>query len=74
MIVNPPSWFGAVWRLIRPMMTKEFAKKVEMPTSAELQNFVAKEDTPKELGGNLDLQAASEAFIKYRYKVEGHDM
>jgi hypothetical protein len=71
LIVNPPSWFGAVWRLIRPMMTKDFAEKVQMPSTSELETWISKENIPTQLGGSLDLEKASNAFIKYRYKVEG---
>jgi hypothetical protein len=54
------------------MMTKQFAEKIFMPKTEELpQYIIGKENIPKELGGSLDLEAAADAFIKYRYKAEG---
>eukprot|EP00957_Ditylum_brightwellii_P192493 14656319-Ditylum_brightwellii.AAC.1 len=27
LIVNPPSWFGKIWKIMRPMLSDDFAKK-----------------------------------------------
>jgi len=70
LIVNPPSWFGAIWRLIRPMMTKQFAEKVFLPHGSEIFDFFDPENVPKVLGGTLDLEDMLHTFIKYRYEVE----
>jgi len=71
LIVNPPSWFSIIWRIMRTMMSKQFAEKVFLPKGNELFNFVDAENVPKEFGGTLDLDEALQSFIKYRYKVEG---
>jgi len=71
LIVDPPSWFGAIWRLIRPMMSADFAAKVFLPKREELHNFIdGAQNIPKELGGTLDLPECLNAFIKYRQYVE----
>jgi len=70
-IANPPSWFSMVWRLIRPMMTKQFADKVFLPTGKEIFNFFDAEHVPKEVGGNLEVDDVLETFIKHRHSVEG---
>jgi hypothetical protein len=73
-ICGPPSWFGMIWKIIRGMMSKEFAEKIVMPpTSQASQFFPDLSHVPKELGGTLDLNDALTKFIKYRYQVEGLD-
>jgi hypothetical protein len=60
-----------IWKLIRPMMTKQFAEKVFLPTSDELNKWLEPDAIPSELGGSLNLDETLHAFIKYRYAVEG---
>jgi hypothetical protein len=82
LIVNPPSWFNMVWRLIRPMMSSQFAgtysiswskfsEKVSMPQGKEIFEHFDADQVPKELGGELDIDAALSVFIRHRYEVEG---
>jgi len=73
-ILNPPAWFGVVWKAIRGMMSVEFAAKVSMPPLQDAASlFPSLEHVPVELGGSLDTKAALDAFIRHRYKVEGLD-
>jgi hypothetical protein len=81
LIVNPPYWFSAVWKLIRPMMTADFAEKIQMPNGVEeLQALIAGDSyeqrvasLPRDLGGELDLDDTLESYIKYRYMAEKQD-
>jgi hypothetical protein len=75
LIVNPPSWFSMIWRLIRPMMSSSFASKVFLPTKEELPSFIQgnEDEIPQEFGGKLNTSEALENFIKYRYIIEGKD-
>jgi len=70
LIVNPPSWFGTIWSLIRPMMSAQFAEKVFLPKGKELFDYIDPENVPKDLGGTLDLNESLKAFIKYRSTLE----
>eukprot|EP00475_Leptophrys_vorax_P031474 TRINITY_DN47684_c0_g1_i1.p1 TRINITY_DN47684_c0_g1~~TRINITY_DN47684_c0_g1_i1.p1 ORF type:complete len:317 (-),score=89.83 TRINITY_DN47684_c0_g1_i1:92-1042(-) len=81
LIVNPPYWFSSVWKLIRPMMSADFAEKIQMPNGVEeLQELVAGDSyeqriacLPRDLGGELDLEETLTSYIKYRYMVEKQD-
>ncbi|KAI9022673.1 CRAL-TRIO domain-containing protein [Hyaloraphidium curvatum] len=73
-IYNPPSWFNAIWKIIRPMMSKEFADKVAfVPSSGAASLYPSMEHVPKCMGGQLDEIKANADFVRYRYKVEGLD-
>ncbi|CAJ1967835.1 unnamed protein product [Cylindrotheca closterium] len=40
LIVNPPSWFGRVWKVMKSMLSKSFAKKVHMIKEDRLGEFL----------------------------------
>lgn len=40
LIVNPPRWFGQVWRVMRPMLSKDFARKVYIIKERRLGDFL----------------------------------
>lgn len=40
LIVNPPKWFGKVWAIMKPMLSKSFAKKVHMIPEDRLEDFL----------------------------------
>mmetsp|Transcript_35866 Transcript_35866/g.86713 ORF Transcript_35866/g.86713 Transcript_35866/m.86713 type:complete len:252 (+) Transcript_35866:165-920(+) len=40
LIVNPPKWFGKVWTIMKPMLSKSFAKKVHMIKEERLGEFL----------------------------------
>jgi hypothetical protein len=43
LIVDPPSWFGSIWRIMKPMLSVEFRKKVHMIPQEDLSQFLAPE-------------------------------
>eukprot|EP00980_Cylindrotheca_fusiformis_P011559 scaffold2737_cov99-Cylindrotheca_fusiformis.AAC.5 len=65
LIVNPPSWFGNVWKLMRPMLSKSFSRKVHIVKQEKLADYLMKgydKYLPDELaaaGKNTDELAAA---------------
>ncbi len=43
LIVNPPSWFGKIWSIMKTMLTSEFRKKVHMIPEKKLGEFLMDE-------------------------------
>jgi len=41
LIVNPPSWFGSIWAIMRPMMSDAFRRKIHIIPAEELPNYLA---------------------------------
>uniref|UniRef100_A0A7S2MV84 CRAL-TRIO domain-containing protein n=1 Tax=Helicotheca tamesis TaxID=374047 RepID=A0A7S2MV84_9STRA len=74
LIVNPPSWFGKIWKIMRPMLSDDFAKKVHMIKSDELATHMAddfKTYLPDDMEeGKAPTQAMVSDFIAYRKHVE----
>ncbi|GBG26727.1 Alpha-tocopherol transfer protein-like [Hondaea fermentalgiana] len=72
LIVNPPSWFGTIWKIIRGMMSTEFANKVKMPKKRDVGDFVQDPKMlPQEFGGPIVVSDSLQAFMAHRAKVEG---
>ncbi len=75
LIVNPPSWFGSIWDIMKPMLAKDFRKKVHMIPAADLPKFLAdgfEQHLPDELaGGQTDPTKIVENFIEQRKTIEG---
>lgn len=42
LIVNPPSWFGKIWKIMRPMLSTSFAKKVHIIKEDKLSRYLRK--------------------------------
>jgi hypothetical protein len=40
LIVNPPKWFGSVWNIMKPMLSKRFQEKVHLIPEDELGFFL----------------------------------
>ncbi|KAL3936758.1 MAG: hypothetical protein SGBAC_007995 [Bacillariaceae sp.] len=40
LIVNPPAWFGRVWKVVRPMLSKSFSRKVHIIKEHRLGEFL----------------------------------
>jgi hypothetical protein len=40
LIVNPPSWFGAIWKIMKPMLAPAFRKKVKMIPEQDLHRYL----------------------------------
>lgn len=70
LIMNPPSWFGMVWRIIRPMMSKKFAEKVHIVSDDAIYEHVSKDHLPEEMGGGSDFGQLVDEFIAYATKLE----
>jgi len=74
LIVNPPGWFGAIWRIMKPMLSKDFRKKVHVIPVSELSQYLTEgfEDfLPDELaGGRASTDDIVKDFVAYRKSVE----
>ncbi|KAL7564477.1 hypothetical protein ACA910_001571 [Epithemia clementina (nom. ined.)] len=40
LIVNPPAWFGVIWKIMKPMLAADFRKKVHMISADQLSDFL----------------------------------
>jgi hypothetical protein len=73
-IVNPPSWFGSIWKMMKPMLSPQFRKKVYMIPEAELKHHMAvgyENFLPDELSsGRADTDSIVSDFVDYRMFVE----
>jgi len=74
LIVNPPSWFGKIWEIMKTMLSKDFQKKVHMIKASELPEFLAdgyERFLPNELEGGLanPVEIVND-FIAYRKSME----
>lgn len=74
LIVNPPSWFDQIWQIMKPMLAKDFQKKVHMIPASRLADFLAKgyeQYLPDELeGGTASADDVVKEFVAYRKTVE----
>jgi CRAL/TRIO domain len=75
-IVNPPTWFGNIWNLTKPMITLEFQAKVRMVANEEELAFYLEsgyeEFLPDEMKtGQTSTNELVEDYITYRKAVEG---
>lgn len=74
LIVNPPGWFGKVWKIMKPMLSPNFKRKVHMIPEAKLGDFLAPGYTkylPQEFArGEVDAGELVQDFIRYRTYVE----
>lgn len=58
MIVNAPSWFSFLWKMIRPMVNERTQKKVKIVKGGKemfecIKEFVDPKNIPKAYGGEL---------------------
>ena len=74
LIVNPPSWFGKIWSIMKPMLQNDFRKKVHMIPETELHNLLAgdfKKDLPDDLEcGGADTEGLVKDYVAYRKYIE----
>jgi len=74
LIVNPPSWFGKIWSIMKSMLAADFRKKVHMIPETELHNFLAgdfKKDVPDDLEcGGADTEGLAKDYVAYRKYIE----
>lgn len=73
LIVNPPSWFGSIWKIMRPMLAPDFRKKVHVIKEDKISDFLeAGYETylPDEMElGKADTEAIVKDFVSYRTKM-----
>jgi len=74
LIVNPPGWFGTIWSIMKPMLSEDFRKKVNVIPETELSNYLSEgfEDfLPDELGGGrASTDDIVKDFVAYRKSIE----
>ena len=74
LIVNPPSWFGKVWKVMKPMLSKSFRSKVHFTNEDELWSFLKvgyEEYLPDEfIEGQASTDDIVNDFVKYRKNLE----
>lgn len=74
LIVNPPSWFGRIWSIMKGMLAEDFRKKVHMIPCSQLNNHL-ESDFEAKLPDDIDIGKAEtkvivDDFITYRNFVE----
>eukprot|EP00535_Pseudo-nitzschia_heimii_P013046 CAMPEP_0197193024 /NCGR_PEP_ID=MMETSP1423-20130617/26276_1 /TAXON_ID=476441 /ORGANISM="Pseudo-nitzschia heimii, Strain UNC1101" /LENGTH=269 /DNA_ID=CAMNT_0042646073 /DNA_START=85 /DNA_END=894 /DNA_ORIENTATION=+ len=74
LIVNPPGWFGTIWSIMKPMLSKDFRKKVNVIPEAKLSKYLSEgfEDfLPDEFaGGRASTDDIVKDFVAYRKSIE----
>ena len=74
LIVNPPSWFGKIWNIMKPMLAADFRKKVHMIPHTELSEHLMKDYMkylPDDIeGGKVPTEDICKDFVAYRKFVE----
>lgn len=74
LIVNPPSWFGVIWKIMRPMLAPSFRKKVKVIKEPMLPKYLMEgyeEFLPDDFAtGQLHTQSLVQDFVTYRKHVE----
>ena len=76
LIVNPPSWFGAIWKIMKPMLAPSFRKRVKICPESKMEKYLAADfrvHLPDDMAtGMADTEAIVSDFLKYRASVEKH--
>ena len=74
LIVNPPSWFGKIWSIMKPMLSADFRKKVHIIPESDLPNFLAgdfEKDLPDDFEcGGADTEGLVKDYVAYRKYIE----
>jgi len=77
LIVNPPSWFGNVWKIMKPMLSQKFQQKVHMISEDKLKDFLSPnypQYLPNEFEsdetGKVDTETWVKDFIQQRQTLE----
>lgn len=42
LIVNPPTWFDAIWKIMKPMLSRDFQQKVHIIPEKKLHKYLQK--------------------------------
>eukprot|EP00339_Tiarina_fusa_P029991 CAMPEP_0117057156 /NCGR_PEP_ID=MMETSP0472-20121206/39666_1 /TAXON_ID=693140 ORGANISM="Tiarina fusus, Strain LIS" /NCGR_SAMPLE_ID=MMETSP0472 /ASSEMBLY_ACC=CAM_ASM_000603 /LENGTH=530 /DNA_ID=CAMNT_0004773903 /DNA_START=69 /DNA_END=1661 /DNA_ORIENTATION=+ len=74
LIVNPPSWFGAIWKIMKPMLAPTFRRKVKVILADKLPKYLQEgfeAYLPDDMEhGKADTDAIIEDFITFRKYFE----
>ena len=74
LIVNPPSWFGSIQAIMRPMMSDAFRKKVHVIQTDQLPKYLSAsyhDFLPEDLAtGQASTKATVKAFVASRKRIE----
>lgn len=74
LIMNPPSWFGKVWTIMKPMLSSSFRSKVRFIKDKELiylMDLDFEEYLPNEvLGGEVNTAKLCRDFVKFHTTLE----
>jgi hypothetical protein len=74
LIVNPPSWFGKIWAIMKTMLAPSFQRKVKMIPDSYLRLYLKpgfEEFLPNEMEcGRANMDDIVNQFIADRKKVE----
>lgn len=75
LIIDPPSWFGSIWTIMKPMMSDDFREKVVVVSSDELENYLMvgyRDFLPDDMeGGRLSTDTLVKTFTAERKAIEG---
>lgn len=74
LIVNPPGWFGTIWSIMKPMLAKDFRKKVHVIQETEISKYLMdgyEKYLPDEMkNGQASTDGIIQDYIAYRKSVE----
>ncbi len=74
LIVNPPSWFGAIWNVTKRSLQSGFQRRVKMIPEEKLNQYLAQEYQdllPSEMTvGTADTTQMVKDFVAYRKYIE----
>jgi CRAL/TRIO domain len=74
LLVNPPAWFGSVWKIMKPMLSPEFQERVHMIPESHLPAYLAHgycKYLPDEMEtGQVSTAALVHDYVTYRKYVE----
>lgn len=74
LFVNPPSWFGSIWSIMKQMLSEDFGKKVHIIKLDRLKEYLApgfEEYLPDDIQGGMASTAAMvQSFVADRKEIE----
>jgi hypothetical protein len=74
LLVNPPAWFGSVWKIMKPMLSHDFCERVHMIPESHLPAYLSHgyaKYLPDEMeSGHAPTAALVNDYISYRQYVE----
>eukprot|EP00980_Cylindrotheca_fusiformis_P006929 scaffold1443_cov113-Cylindrotheca_fusiformis.AAC.3 len=74
LIVNPPTWFNTIWKVMKPMLSDEFQRKVRIISEKKLGKYLQKgfeAYLPDELAiGKVSTDSIVQEFVDSRIRIE----